>query len=39
MKLTEKQKQSYMKRPFLCPFCKSTNISAGRIDVSGRQAW
>jgi transposase-like protein len=39
--LTEEQKKKYLEEngANLCPFCKSTDISGGQIEIDGRIAW
>jgi transcription elongation factor Elf1 len=36
--LTSKQKASYLVAPSCCPFCKSEDISAGRIQAESMGA-
>lgn len=34
--ITKKEKRAYLKSPFHCPFCNSTNISSGHTDNEGK---
>jgi C4-type Zn-finger protein len=37
--LTEQQKTDYLNSSSLCPYCKSSNINAERIEADGESAW
>jgi len=38
--LTAEQKQKYMEsRGSICPFCGSTDISGGSVNIEAAQAW
>jgi len=36
--LTEKQKEEYLKDSSVCPFCKSSNIEGGPVEINGNEA-
>jgi len=38
-KLTKEQKETYLKDPYCCPYCKSKNIEAGSIEANEGWAW
>ena len=38
-KLTEKQKDTYLKNPVLCPYCKRHNITGIDIDYGYNEVW
>lgn len=37
--ISYEQQQSYLQDPDHCPFCGSSNITAGHIDASGSEAY
>lgn len=39
MKLTQKQKDAYLKNPARCPHCHSTDIEGGAVEVDAGGAW
>lgn len=38
-KLTQEQKEKYLASPVHCPFCNSTDISAGFLETEGNSAY
>lgn len=37
--LTDEQRKAYFANPHKCPYCSSTNISVGRMEQDGVEAY